>query len=338
MKKKTYCERLEEVKIKINSGVIKPFEPEIPEELRDSLSALLESEEAEIDRSNIPPYHPIDLRELASHFAPKVKPFIPGFVYNHYNKLLHLDDFNPVFDTLHGGTGQNFLTSVKNYLDLHLLLDGPGAEEMKRLTDKPVMFASNHPYGGPEGILVFEYLHRLFPRGRILVQSFLKFIRPFSEVCVYNKKDIDSLNKAADERRPLYYYPAGYCSRRLKSGEVFDYDWKSSFVRIAKKNNMPIIIMYVHGQLSKRTLRLTSLRTALGIKFSIESMYLPEEVFRTEGQTIRVTCSRVIDPAVLTGDVEPREWAARLREYCHTLKTDPEAYFDPKKPATLPVR
>ena len=27
--------------------------------------------------------------------------------------------------------------------------------------------------------------------------------------------------KAVDEKRPLYYYPAGYCSRKLKNGEIF---------------------------------------------------------------------------------------------------------------------
>ena len=299
---------------------------------------LLKQEEDMIDRSSIAPYHPLDLKELAQHFLPKGYKFIPKFLYKKFNKLLHIDEFNYFFNKTHYGTGQQFLDEVCDYLDLHLDLSGPGVDEMLKLKEQPVMFASNHPLGGPEGLVIFKYIHRNWPRARILIQSFMKFIRPFSEVCVFNKKDVDSLQKAVDENRPLYYYPAGYCSRKLSNGEIFDYDWKSSFVRIAKKNNMPIVIMHTHGHLSKRTLRITQIRKFFGIKFSVETMYLPDELFMMRGSTLKITCGHVIDPKVLTDDIHPREWAARLRQYCFELRDNPDAVFDPSKPATLPLK
>lgn len=297
----------------------------------------LEREESLVDRTAIKPYHPIVVKELASGMYPKLAKFIPGFVYRYITKLLHLDHLNSFFERTHYGTGQQFLDATKEELNVELKLQGPGVEEMKNLTDKPVMFASNHPYGGPEGIVAFSYIHRLFPRARILVQSLFKIIRPFSEVCVYNKKEVRSLYNAAEEKRPLFFYPAGYCSRQLSFGDVFDYEWKPGFIKFAKKNNMPIIVFYTDGRLSKRTLNWTQFRKRFHIKASIETIFLPDEMFRLTGKTITMTAGHVIDPEVLDNSVSDKEWAARLRQYCYELKTNPDAVFDPSKPAVLPL-
>lgn len=298
----------------------------------------LEREEALIDRTNITPYQPLVLTDLAQKFVPKFAGKIPKFIYRYLNRILHIDELNRYFEELHYGTGQEFLDGTCRILDLKFDMKGAGVEDMKALTDKPVMFASNHPYGGPEGAATFSIIHRLYPRARLLTQSFLKFIRPFSEVCVYNKKDVATLKAAVEEKRPLFFYPAGYCSRKLSFGDVFDYDWKSSFVKCAKKNNMPIIVMFTDGRLSKRTLRWTTFRKIFHIKASIETAFLPDEMFKLTGQTLHITMGSVIDPSVLDDSVSNEEWAARLRQYCYELKTNPDAVFDPSKPATLPLK
>lgn len=298
---------------------------------------LLAYEESQIDRSNIESYKPLDLNELAEHFIPKYKKFVPKFVFKKLKKLLHIDELNQLFESTHYGTGQQFLDEGCDFLGLKTELNGPGLAELEKYKDQPVMFASNHPYGGPEGLAAFKYIHREFPRARILIQSFMKIIRPFTEISIYNGKDLSSLMDAVKNKRPLFFYPAGYCSRKLSNGEIFDYEWKNSFVRIAQKNNMPIVIMYTHGQLSKRTLRITQIRKFFHIKYSIETIYLPDEMFKMKDSTLKITYSHVIDPSVLTTDVSIGEWAARLRQYCYELKTNPDAVFDPKKPATLPL-
>lgn len=297
----------------------------------------LEKEEALIDRSNIAPYQPIDLTELANKFVPKLSNKMPKFVYRYLAKILHLEELNAFFGKNHYCTGQQWLDKVREHLNVTIDFNGPGVEYIDKLTDQPVMFASNHPYGGPEGAVLFSVLHAKYPRARLLTQSFLKFLRPFSEVCVYNKKDIATLKQAVDEKRPLLYYPAGYCSRKLSFGDVFDYDWKRSFVKIAKQNNMPIIIIFTDGRMTKRTLRWTQFRKIFHIKASIETAFLPDEMFKLKNQTLKMTVAKPIYPDQLDDSVDLDEWAARLRQYCYELKSNPNAEFDPSKPATLPL-
>jgi len=296
---------------------------------------LLLEEESQIDRANIAPYEPLVLQDLATRFIPKLSNKIPKFVFNWLNKILHLDDVNRIAEATHYSTGQQFMDFVCKDQDWKLDFQGPGLNELKSLTDKPVMFVSNHPYGGPEGIVAFRYIHRMFPRARLLIQSFLKFVRPFSEVCVFNKGNLHTLKKAVEEHRPLFFYPAGYCSRKLSNGNVFDYEWKSTFIKLAIKNNMPISVSFTEGSLSKRTLRITQIRKFFHIKSSIETALLPDEMFKLKGSTLKMTAGHIIDPKVFDSSVDIDEWAARVRQYCWELKTNPQAVFDPSKPATL---
>ncbi len=176
-----------------------------------------------------------------------------------------------------------------------------------------------------------------FPECKLITQSVLKFIKPIESSCVFNKKDVRSLKEAINEKRSLLIYPAGFCSRKLSFKDVFDYEWKPSFVKIAKKNNMPIQIFFTDGQLTARMHRWTKFRQIFHIKMTIETMYPVDEMFRMKGKTLRIVVGDTIDPARLDDSVSNIEWAARLRQYCYELKSNPMAKFDYSKPATLPL-
>lgn len=148
---------------------------------------------------------------------------------------------------------------------------------------------------------------------------------------------MSSIHQAVAEKRSLLFYPAGYCSRELSNGEIFDYIWKKTFVSIAKRENMPIVVVYTDGSLTKRILRMTKIRKLLHIKFSFETAFLPDEMFRMSGKTLHFHVSKPIDPSVFTSDVSDSEWALRLRQYCFALGKDLNTEFDPTLPATLPL-
>ncbi len=282
-------------------------------------------------------YSPISIKALAARVSPKLGKIIPGFLYRAFEKLLHLDDLNAFFEKHNDDSPQDFLDAVVEHLDLKLEFDGD-VEALKALSGKSVMFVSNHPYGGPEAMLLFDWIHRYFPDSRLVAQSFLKFIKPLGETCVYNKKAVSTLYNAVQNQTSLLIYPAGYCSRMLSIGEVFDYDWKASFIKIAKKNNMPVVVFYTDGQLSRRMHRWTKFRRILHIKTSIETIFLVDEMFRLSGKTIRVVIGDTIDPSLLSTDVTDQQWSARLRQYCFELRKNPHLKFSYSKKATLPER
>ncbi len=283
-------------------------------------------------------FTPINVKKLAKRISPTLSKLIPTFIYRRFEKILHIKELNEFF-TLHSSDdAQTFLDAVVERLDLKINFRGTGINRVESLAGESVMFVSNHPYGGPEAMLLFSYLHRLFPDCRLVAQSFLKFLKPLEKSCVYNKKDVRTLYNAVQNRTSLLLYPAGYCSRMLSFGEVFDYDWKPSFVKIAKKNNMPIVVFHTDGELSRRMHRWTKFRSIFNIKTSIETMFLVDEMFKLSGNTISIETGSIIDPGKLDGSIPDSEWASRIREYSYNLGKNPELEFDYKKAATLPER
>lgn len=61
-------------------------------------------------------------------------------------------------------------------------------------------------------------------------------------------------------------------------------------------------------------------------------------MFRLKGSQINITVGSAIDSSVFDNSQSNEEWSARLRQYCHTLKTNPDAVFNPELKATLPEK
>lgn len=281
-------------------------------------------------------YLPINIKALATRVNPALGKLVPKFMYNWFEKVLHVKELNAFFGEHEDDDAQAFLDAVVKFLDIDSLYEGHGMDYVETLKGEKVMFVSNHPYGGPEAMVLFDYLHREFPDCRLVAQAFLKFIKPLGKSCVYNKKEVRTLLDAVNEGTSLLIYPAGYCSRKLSFGEVFDYDWKPSFVKIAKRNNMPIAVFYTDGQLSKRMHRWTRFRHFFHIKPSIETLFLVDEMFKLKSSTMRMVVGSIIEPSKLDDSISNEEWAARIRQYCYELRKNPDLEFDYSKEATLP--
>ncbi len=298
-------------------------------------------EEKERDDSK---FHPINIKALATRVNPALGKIIPKFLYKKFEDILHVKELNVFLEAHSNDEPQDFLDAIVQYLDIKLEFEGKSSEgksgisAVEALKGQCVMFVSNHPYGGPEAMVLFDWIHRNFPDSRLVAQSFLKFIKPLGKTCVYNKKEVRTLMNAVEEKTSLLIYPAGYCSRKLSFGEVFDYDWKASFIKIARKNNMPIAVFYTDGQLSPRMHRWTKFRRIFHIKTSIETMFLVDEMFKLKGSTMKIVVGDVIDPNKLDDSVSKEEWSARIRQYCYELRKNPDLEFDYNKEAILPLK
>lgn len=282
-------------------------------------------------------YTPIDLPSLAKKVNPKLAKVIPRCMYRKLERLLHVKEINEFFAAHHDDDARTFLDAVVSHLDLQIVIEGQGIEALHALEGERVIFASNHPYGGPEAMALFSIVHQLFPDAKLVAQSFLKFIKPIETACVFNKKEVKTLMEAANNRSSLIFYPAGYCSRILSNGEVFDYSWQPSFVRIARKQRMPILIIYTDGELSRKVHRWTRFRKLLRIKLSIETIFLVDEMFKLKGKTLRMVVGSAITPEIIDeAKMSDRLLADKLRQYCYELRKDPELVFDPNIVPTLP--
>lgn len=281
----------------------------------------------------------INIRELANKVSPVLGHLIPGFLYSHFEKLLHLQEINSFMAAHYNDSAEQFVKSVVHeLLQIKTVLNGSGADVFKSIQGQNIMVVSNHPLGGPEAVVTLDLLFGAFPEIKLVAQSFLKFIKPLENCCVYNKKDVKTLYDHVNKNLPVLIYPAGYCSRYLSNKEVFDYQWKSSFIKIIKKNKMPLVVLNTEGQLSKRMINWTRFRNFFHIKKSIETIYLVDEMFKLKGSTLNITVSPVIDSSVFDDRYSNYEWAAKVRQYCYELGKNQMAEFNPDIEVTLPEK
>jgi len=89
---------------------------------------------------------------------------------------------------------------------------------------------------------------------------------------------------------------------------------------------------------SRKFYRLSGLRRGLGIKASIESLYLVDEMVKQRGKSLTMTIGMPIAPEALDRSVTDQDWADRVRQYVYELGRNPALCFDPGLPATLPLR
>ena len=134
-----------------------------------------------------------------------------------------------------------------------------------------------------------------------------------------SRQSAQQIEEAYQSDLQMITFPAGLCSRKLKGGEIGDLEWKKFLVTHAVSSKRDIIPVYFDARNSKRFYRLARWRERLGIKFNIEMILLPGEMFKSSGSTYDVRFGKPIKWETLDPR-HAREEAARLREAVYELK------------------
>lgn len=258
----------------------------------------------------------IDIEAVLRGKAPRLARWVPGFVVSYLKRIVHEREINEIIALGWELPPREFIHLVFERMQIRYTVDG-----LDRLDPrKRYLFASNHPFGGMDGMMLADELIGHFGDVRVVVNDLLMNIAPLSPLWVPVNKH--GAQNAAYARRfdeamfgelPVLTFPAGLCSRR-HGGVVADPEWKTSFVKRAYASQREIVPIFVEGELSDFFYRLSNLRTRLGVKFNIEMLYLADEMFRQRGRSFRI---RVGDP------IPAEELAAcgSLREQTEYVRT-----------------
>ncbi len=227
---------------------------------------------------------------------------------------------------------------------LQLSLQVTGEEHLVQYVDKQSILVANHPLGGPESLLLMEIAGTYPPQAKMISRTvvadalvplaplLIPIPTPENRALAHTSKQVF----AGDE--PIVSFPAGYSSRPLSNGVLSDYVWFPTFMKMAKRHGRPIVPVHIDGSNSRKFYRLGSLGRRLGIKASLESLYLPDEMFKQRGKVVAMTVGYPIDPAVLDDSATDENWTDKIRNHVHLLGKDPQARFDPRKAPILPLR
>jgi putative hemolysin len=263
----------------------------------------------------------LSVRQIIRAKSPRVESAIPDFVIRKMEQLLCVDKIN---ELLHLGQGMEPLDFVEFVLRrLKISYEGMW---VSRLRQSRLVFASNHPFGGVDGMMLGHCIGRRFGDVRIGVNDVLMSLAPLRSIFLpINKFGRQGSTSPREFDRlfggdiPIVTFPAGICSRR-RGGVVRDEAWHAGFIKRAVMAQRDVVPVYIDGELSKRFYRLANLRRRLGIGFNVEMLRLPSELFAQQGRHYKMVFGEPIAWEILAMESSPRKQAQIVREEMERLR------------------
>lgn len=258
----------------------------------------------------------IDVDQVLRARLPRHYRYIPRFVIRWLERTICQDQLNAILVKMAGKNSVDAATTALN--EMNITLEATGLDN---LPDGRYMFVSNHPLGGLDGLALISLLGQRYDRNiKFLVNDLLMAVEPLRGVFLpVNKYGSQSRAYAAQIEEALkgngqfITFPAGLCSRMQPDGAIADLPWQKAAVVHAVNHHRDIVPVYFNAQNSKFFYRFAKWRKKLGIKFNIELIFLPKEMIKQCGATLRVIIGEPI-PWDSLDATRPKQEAARLRQ------------------------
>lgn len=273
-----------------------------------------------------------DIRAVLKQKAPKAH--VPGFLIRYLERIAHIKQMNAFLRKY---------PDVKNYDFIRLVLDEElgcsasidGIENIP--TDgKPLIFASNHPLGGLDGMIIAQMIHESrSSRGdsrplKVIVNDLLMFMEPLAglwapvnKVGRLTKEQAQQQHALWESETDVLTFPAGICSRLQRidgKWQIQDFEWQKNFIQRVREYQRDIVPIYFEGRNSKFFYTLAYIRKLLHIKLNIEMLYLVDEMYGAHGKHFKVHVLPPISHTSLDTSKSPKEWAAYIKQIVYNQK------------------
>lgn len=280
----------------------------------------------------------IDLDEVLRQRLPRLSRFIPRFAVEWMKRTICQDELNRILDENAGLEGADFARGALK--SLGITVEPQFEERLPSPENRRVLYVSNHPLGGLDGMALIDYVQRRHG-GNVyfVVNDLLSAVKPLEKVFLpvnkFGKQSREAV-KAVDEafagNDPVIMFPAGLVSRLRrvpymgkKRKLVSDLPWNKMFVNKAHHYKRDIIPIFFSGKNSEKFYRMANLRRRLGIKFNFEMIYLPWEMVRMADSSLTISFGVPLSWEMLTPGRDAAGCAASVRaSVYHINVVDPD--------------
>ncbi|RZS97176.1 1-acyl-sn-glycerol-3-phosphate acyltransferase [Cecembia calidifontis] len=263
----------------------------------------------------------IDIEQVLKNKNAKLHRWLPGFVIRYIKRIVHEKDINAVMAKIGHLQGLEFVHALIDEFGVEVTLTG--AENIP--LDRQVIFASNHPLGGMDGVAFMHALGKYRTDLRFLVNDILTNIKNFEPIFIpVNKHGANSreVTKLIEETYAGDYavlvFPAGLVSRKQPGG-IKDLTWKKSFISKAKRYKKDVVPVYIEGRNSDFFYNFANLRKKLGIKSNIEMFYLADEMFAQRGKKVVIHIGKPISYDYFDQSKSESEWAEEVKNLVYQM-------------------
>lgn len=265
----------------------------------------------------------IDVDEVLRSRLPRHYRYIPRFVIRWIERTICQEQLNELLQSNAGKIDADFCNGVLK--DLNISLDIKGRENLPPREKRRVVIVSNHPLGGLDGIALIDFFSRYYG-GKIhfVVNDLLMAIKPLNGVFLpinkhgkQSRQSFQAIEDAFAGDNPIIIFPAGLVSRKGKNGVIADLKWQKMFLGKAIQHQRDVIPLHFGGENSPFFYNFAKLRTRMGLKFNIEMIYLPREMFRSRNANFTISIGSPISWQSLTNT---REKADEIKQIVYDLK------------------
>ena len=265
----------------------------------------------------------IDIEGILKTKMPKRHKQIPRFLVNYLKRTVHQDEINEILDRNIDVDGVAFMRRLVDH-EFNITIKTVGEENIP--PDGRFVFAANHPLGGMDGICISVVLGEKY-NGKIkyLVNDILYFLKPLQPIFVPINKHgsqakgaAQAINEAYASDDQMLSCPAGLVSRKQK-GVIKDLVWHKSFIQKAVESKRDVIPVHFSGRNSNFFYNFANIRKWLGLKFNIELIYLPDEMFKLKNSTYTITFGKPIPWQTFDKSKTPLQWAQYVKEIVYSL-------------------
>lgn len=264
----------------------------------------------------------INIRKVFADKNPALARRLPGFLYRWLERTIHQEEFNHLLTYAADKKGVSFLDEAIAFFDLHVHTIG-----LEHITnDRRYIFASNHPLGGLDGVVLIDVISKKFGNIKAPVNDILMNVENIKEFFIpVNKHGKQDRNTAIETEeifgsdKQILTFPAGLCSRKIK-GEIVDLQWKKSFITKAIQYQRDIVPVYFDGRNSNFFYNLSNFRKKIGLKANIEMLYLPDEMFKQKGKELHIYFGKPISYKTFDNSRTPEQWADFVKSIVYQSK------------------
>ena len=228
----------------------------------------------------------------------KTSGYVPKILITFLKKIIHQDDMNAIIKQNSEKSGVEFACAVLDCFNIST--SAAGLENIPQ--NEKLIFVSNHPLGALEALAIAKHLDKVFDNNiNFIANELLLYMTPlkniFTSVNVgagkQNRENITLIDELFLSDKQIIIFPSGQVSRK-KKGVISDSEWKKMFVTKARQYQRNVVPIFCSGGNSNFFYNLANFRKFLGIKFNIELLFLPHEMFKNKNSEINITIGKPI--------------------------------------------
>lgn len=266
-------------------------------------------------------FKPINIREVFAAKNPKLARLMPGFIYRFIHSVMEIDFINNLLERHGHLLGSAFIDKVVEEFNVTIHIHG-----MENVPDTGrFIFASNHPLGGFDGMLLLKAVDEKLGNPRFLTNDVLLNIPQLRPLFVpvnkhggHSREAAKLLSETYGSGAQILIFPSGLASRKIK-GKITDLEWKKHFITKAVEYKRDVVPVFVAGHNSGRFYLTANLRKFFRIKWNLEMFLLPGETVRHRDTDVHIYFGKPIPHTTFDSTKTHQQWAQWVKEKSYSL-------------------